>query len=114
MKKITHADTCNPDNIVGEAKLSVTFRGTHTGSFLVERNGVPLPPNPDRTVTLGNAAALRGASVVVLTTVTQIGPTKFFEVDYVLDGAVCGPFTVQDTFDDGDPDADVREQIRFI
>jgi hypothetical protein len=114
MKKITHTDTCSPNNIVGEARLSVTFRGTHTGSFMVERNGLPLPANADRTVTLGDAAALRGATVLVLTNVNQIGPTKFFEVDYVLEGAVCGPFTVQDTFDDGDPNADVREQIRFV
>jgi len=113
MKNISHMDSCSIVNVLTDVKVSVTFRGTHTGSFRVELNGNPVQPSPDGTVTLGNAAALNGASVLVVAVVHQVGPTKFFELDYVLQGTLCGPFTVQDTFDAGDPNATVRETIRF-
>jgi hypothetical protein len=113
MKKITHSDSCAIANVLARVKVSVTFRGTHTGSFRVEVNGNPVQPNADGTVTVGTAATLKGASVRIVTVVHQIGPTKFFELDYVIQGTLCGPFTVQDVFDDDDPDVTVRETIRF-
>ena len=113
MKNISHADTCSAANVLTEAKLSVIFRGTHTGSFRVELNGTPVQPNPDGTVTLGNATALNGKAALVIAVVHQVGPTKFFELDYIVQGTLCGPFIVQDEFDDGDPNAIVRETIRF-
>ena len=113
MKKISHSDSCAIANVLGKVRVSVTFRGTHTGSFRVEVDGNPVQPNPDGTVTVGTAATLKGASVLIVTVVNQVGPTKFFELDFVIQGTLCGPFTVQDSFDDGDPDATVRETIRF-
>ena len=113
MKNVTHSDSCSVANVLGEVRVSVTFRGTHTGSFRVEVDGNPVQPNADGTVTVGTATTLKGASVLIVTVVNQVGPTKFFELDYVMQGTLCGPFTVQDTFDDGDPNATVRETIRF-
>ena len=113
MKRISHADSCGIADVLGTVRVSVTFRGTHTGSFRVEVDGNPVQPNPDGTVTVGTAAILEGASVLVVTIVHQVGPTPFFELDYVVQGTLCGPFTVQDSFDDDDPDATVKETIRF-
>jgi len=113
MKTIKHEDTCSVGSAVDEVKVSVTFRGAHTGSFEVILSGDPRPPNADGTVSLGRAGTLSGASVLVKTLVNQIGPGTFFETDYVLQGILCGPFTVQDSFDAGDPNAKVLETITF-
>jgi hypothetical protein len=113
MKRISHADSCAIANVLGKVRVSVTFRGTHTGSFRVEVDGTPAQPNSDGTVTVGTAGTLKGASVLIVTLVHQVGPTKFFELDFVVQGTLCGPFTVQNSFDEGDPDATVRETIRF-
>jgi hypothetical protein len=113
MKTIKHDDNCSVGSAVDDVKVSVTFRGAHTGSFEVILNGDPRPPNDDGTVSLGRAFTLPGASVLVKTLVHQIGPGTFFETDYVLQGIMCGPFTVQDSFDVDDPDAKVLETIKF-
>lgn len=113
MKRISHTDSCAIANVLGKVRVSVTFRGTHTGSFRVEVDGNPVQPNADGTVTVGTAATLKGASVLIVAVVHQAGPTKFFELDFVIQGTLCGPFTVQASFDDGDPNATVRETIRF-
>jgi hypothetical protein len=113
MKHMANRDSCSIGSVVDDVKVSVTFRGAHTGGFGVERNGNPLQPNPDGTVSLGRADTLRGSSILVVTIINQIGPTQSFEVDYVLQGTTCGPFTVRDTFDDGDPDVTLKETIGF-
>jgi hypothetical protein len=113
MKHIANSDTCTIGHIESDVKLSVTFRGTHTGAFRVELDGAPVQPNADGTVTLGRSTALKGARARIVTVVSQIGPAQFFELDYVLQGTLCGPFTVQNTFDDEDPNATVRETITF-
>jgi hypothetical protein len=103
MKNISNIDSCTIGSSVDEVKVSVIFRGATTGTFSIERNGIMLPPNPDRTVPLGKANTLPGTSILVRTLVNQIGPGPFLEVDYVLQGTMCGPFNVKDTFDAGDP-----------
>ena len=113
MKTIAHDDTCSVGSSVDDVKVSVTFRGAHTGVFEVNENGNILRPNSDGTVSLGKANTLPGTSILVKTVVNQVGPGTFFEVDYVLQGTMCGPYTVQDNFDAGDPDATVRETIKF-
>ena len=113
MKTVKHSDTCSIGSLVDNVKLTVTFRGANTGVFEVNRSGNILKPNPDGSVPLGKAKTLPGTSILVKTLVNQVGPGTFFEVDYVLHGSTCGPFTVQDSFDAADPDATVRETIKF-
>ena len=113
MKNISHADSCSVGSSVDAVKVSVTFRGAHTGSFEVERNGNILPPNADGTVSVGAASTLRGSSILVTTLVTRIGPGTLFEVDYVVQGAMGGPFTVQDSFASNDPDVTLEQTITF-
>ena len=113
MKNLAHADSCSIGSVMDDVKVSVTFRRAHTGVFRVEQNGNPVKPNADGTVSVGRADRLRGSSILVVTTINQIGPTQSFEVDYVLQGTMCGPFTVQDSFDVGDPDVTLKETIGF-
>jgi hypothetical protein len=113
MKTVRHSDTCTIGSAVDKVKLTVTFRGAHTGVFEVNRSGNILKPNRDGSIPLGKADALAGSSILVKATVNQVGPGTFFELDYVLHGTTCGPFTVQDSFDAGDRIAVVRETIKF-
>ncbi len=113
MKSIAHTDSCSVGGLVSEVKVSVIFRGAHTGVFQVSKSGVILTPNQDGTVSVGKANELIGTSILVRTTVNQTGPGVFFEVDYVLQGTMCGPYSVKDTFDAGDPTVMVRETITF-
>jgi hypothetical protein len=113
MKIVKHSDTCTVGSAADSVKLTVTFRGANTGVFEVNRSGIILKPKPDGSVPLGKAKTLPGTSILVKTLVNQVGPGTFFEVDYVLHGTTCGPFTVQDSFDAGDLNATVRETIKF-
>ena len=115
MKRIDHSDSCSVGTSTQDVKVSVTFRGGHTGAFEVNQSGNILPANPDGTVTVGRADALEGTSILVKTLVNQIAAAgKSFEVEYVLQGVTCGPYTVKDSFDAGDPGATVRETISFL
>lgn len=113
MKHITHRDACTIGSAVDEVRVSVTFRGGTTGVFDVEQDGVSMPADVDGTVPIGRVNTLPGTSILVTVTVNQISGSRFFEVDFVLQGTTCGPFTVQNTFADGDPVAEVSETIRF-
>jgi hypothetical protein len=114
MKNMVHTDSCSIGSSVDDVKVSVVFRGAHTGGFRVEKDGNPIQPNGDGTVSVGKADTLRGSSILVVTIINQIGPTQLFEIDYIVQGVACGPFVVQDSFDTGDPDVTLKETIKFI
>lgn len=113
MKQIAHADTCTIGSAVDDVKVSVIIRNGHAGGFAVLKNGNPIQPNPDGTVTIGNATTLRGTSILVVTNIVKFAPTVFIEVDHIVQGTTCGPFVVQDQFDNGDPRAEIDETIQF-
>ena len=115
MNRIDHSDSCSVGSATQPVKVSVTFRGAHTGVFEVIKAGNVLAPDPDGTVPVGDANTLAGTSILVKTIVNQVAAAgPFFEVDYVLQGVTCGPFIVRDSFDAGDPTAQVRETIAFV
>jgi hypothetical protein len=114
MKIIPSSDTCSIGSAVDDVKVSVVIRNGHVGGFKVLRNGNPIQPNPDGTVSIGKATTLPGTSIQVVTNITQFAPNIFIEADYILQGTTCGPFVVQDTFDTGDPKAEIDETIKFL
>jgi hypothetical protein len=117
MGDVQHEDTYKIKSDAGLVGVKVRVFGGHAGAWVVMLDGMPVPPQPDGFVVLGEGRDVRGRDVLVITTVDKISPNPSFTVEHDVreigpTGGSTMPFVVTGKFD-AVSTADVEETIVF-